>query len=403
TTCMGLFLVLFGLSSAVVKERLYLSESILTTTIGTIIGPCVLGLLVPQSWPELNTILLEVSRLIIILQIMAAIVCLPAKLHWKALLILLGPVMIGGWVITAALVHYILGLSWPISLAIGAALSPTDPILANSIVKGKFADKHVPRHVRNLISAESSANDATGALFVQFALLLILHPSKPAKIATDFVLWITLYQNVLGAVYGAFVGYLARHALKYAEKNDMIDMENFLAFSLTLSIFVDGSSVLLYFNDFVSVVFAAIAFGWDGAFYEQSKHSPFQEILDNLSNAWFFVFNGTLIPWTSILTPSSAALPQFWQHLLCSLAILAFRRIPITALCYPLMPSLTTVSEALFVGHFGPMAGGAVFYMAQMRGQLGPDLYPELEPTIQFVIVSSIVVHGVTVPLFKLG
>ncbi|ORZ41596.1 Sodium/hydrogen exchanger family-domain-containing protein [Catenaria anguillulae PL171] len=350
STIMGLFLVLFGLSSAFVKERLYLSEAVLTTTIGTVVGPHILGLFVPQSWADLNAIILEATRLIIAMQIMAAVVCLPMqyyRIHWKSMLTLLGPVMVTSWLVTAGLVHFILGTPLPISLAIGATLSPTDPILANSIVKGKFAEKHVPRHVRHLISAESAANDSTAALFIQFSLYLIN------------------LRDGSGVIYGILVGYIARRALKYAEQNDLIDQENFLAFSLALSIFVDGSAVpSLSMTLLPSCVRHCLQLGRHLLRAKQAL--TFQEILDNLANAWVFVLNGSIIPWPTILAASSPLMPRFWQYLLCGLAILACAG----------FPSLSLLSPHAVAHH---IQGG------------------------RFAVISSIVAHGTTIPLFKLG
>ena len=42
------------------------------------------------------------------------------------------------------------------ALAIGACTTPTDPVPSNSIVKGKFADKHLPKTLQDLIIAEPS-------------------------------------------------------------------------------------------------------------------------------------------------------------------------------------------------------------------------------------------------------
>lgn len=39
-------------------------------------------------------------------------------------------------------------------MVMGACVTPTDPVLANSILKGKFADEHIPLHVRLLLSGE---------------------------------------------------------------------------------------------------------------------------------------------------------------------------------------------------------------------------------------------------------
>ena len=41
------------------------------------------------------------------------------------------------------------GLSFLSSLAVAACLTPTDPILAAAVIGGKYADKHVPVHLRH--------------------------------------------------------------------------------------------------------------------------------------------------------------------------------------------------------------------------------------------------------------
>lgn len=64
------------------------------------------------------------------------------------------------WFSTALLVWALIpGLTFLESLAVAAAVTPTDPVLANSITKGRFAEKHVPSNVRDIIVAEAGAND----------------------------------------------------------------------------------------------------------------------------------------------------------------------------------------------------------------------------------------------------
>ncbi|KAJ3353694.1 hypothetical protein GGF32_002896 [Allomyces javanicus] len=426
----GGFLIIFGLYSAVLKERLYLSEALISTTLGCLTGPYLLGVFQPQQWSSLNTIILESSRLVIAMQVMAAVLTLPVQYyrhHWKSILVLLLPVMTCSWLVTAALIYWIMDMDFTKALIIGATMAPTDPILANSIVKGSFADRHVPRHIRYLLSGESACNDSTTAAFIWIGILIFRMGHDVGGLLRDFVLWICLYELVLGALFGAVVGWAARRLLKYSELHDLIDQENFLSFAIALSIFVDGVAALLRMNDFLAVLTAAIAFSWDGCFHQVTKKSQIQEVLDNLVNAWFFVFLGSIIPWDVLL---HGALP-FWRYIVLAIAILALRRIPVTFAFYPILPSLTNPLEALFVGHFGPIAVGTVYYMALLRKEFpaasggdvlahhlsaaagtlttassggGPtDAFPELEPTIMAVVLASIIVHGMTIPLFKAG
>lgn len=48
------------------------------------------------------------------------------------------------------------------SLVVGACLGPTDPVLAGSVIKGHFADRHVDQGVRQVLLAESGINDGFG-------------------------------------------------------------------------------------------------------------------------------------------------------------------------------------------------------------------------------------------------
>lgn len=58
-------------------------------------------------------------------------------------------------------------LEFSASLLISACITATDPILAQSVVSGKFAQR-VPGHLRNLLSAESGCNDGMAFPFYFF-------------------------------------------------------------------------------------------------------------------------------------------------------------------------------------------------------------------------------------------
>ena len=103
------FILLYGLYSNLIKEKLYLSESLVATFIGVLFGPYGLSLLALSSELILNyRIFLHFSRLVMAIQIMAAGIALPQaylRRHWKSLGILLGPVLAGSWLITSVLLY----------------------------------------------------------------------------------------------------------------------------------------------------------------------------------------------------------------------------------------------------------------------------------------------------------
>lgn len=92
------------------------------------------------------------------------------------------------------------GLNFLSSLAIAACLTPTDPILAAAVVGGKYADKHVPAHIRHLLAAESGCNDGAAFPFLYMALYLIIHKPDTGKAIKEWflILWLcTLHLAIL--------------------------------------------------------------------------------------------------------------------------------------------------------------------------------------------------------------
>jgi NhaP-type Na+/H+ or K+/H+ antiporter len=86
--------------------------------------------------------------------------------------------MVWGWMVTALLIWGLLpGHNFLSSLVIAACVTPTDPILAQAVIGGKFAEKHVPAHVRHMLAAESGCNDGAAFPFLYIAIYLLLDAS----------------------------------------------------------------------------------------------------------------------------------------------------------------------------------------------------------------------------------
>ena len=67
--------------------------------------------------------------------------------------------------VVAVLGHEVIGLSWPIAFALGAIVSPTDPVAATAIMRRLGA----PRRVVNIIEGESLVNDAAALVAYRIA------------------------------------------------------------------------------------------------------------------------------------------------------------------------------------------------------------------------------------------
>ncbi|ORY49004.1 hypothetical protein BCR33DRAFT_714083 [Rhizoclosmatium globosum] len=400
---LGGFITAFGLVSLVIKDKLYMSEAMVAILIGVIMGPLVGKVLDPEHMfgMSVDNVTLEFTRIVVAIQCMACGVDLPGNYlwkEWKSVAMLLGPVMIVKWFISAAGIYWIMGLSFLDALVISACITPTDPVLANSIVKGKFAEKHVPLNVRLIISAESGANDGLGTPFLLLAIYLQRLPTGQA--VGEWAWKVVLYQVCLSVILGTILAYLAKRVLKTAERRDWIDKESILSFSIALALFIMGLVAMLGSDDILAVFIAGNVLTWDLWFNQRVASSSFQEVIDALLNLSYFVFVGSIVPWSSF--NSGEANLDIWRLCLLGLWVIFLRRVPVVMALYPWIPALKDSKEAFFAAWFGPIGAGAMFYAHIAVVYFDYPAKPLL-PIIYFIVLTSVVIHGGSVALFNLS
>ncbi|CAO3683334.1 unnamed protein product [Rhizopus microsporus] len=394
------------------KERLFLSEAFIALLVGVLAGPLVVNGLNPYTWKDYHEITKQLTRCIIAIQVMAVGIELPQhylKKEWRTVLMFLIPVMIYMWLVSGTLIWGLIRpLSFLESLVISACICPTDPILANSVVKGRFAEKHVPPHVRNALAAESGANDGMGFPFLFLAIFLISEDSV-GKAVGKWIYITCLFQIILSCVIGVVVGYIARKALQWSEKRRLIDKPSFLSFAIALALFLMSVTGFSGSDDLLACFVAGNAFSWDEWFRRETEEAHFQEVIDMMLNLAIFVYIGSIIPWWEFNNHELGLEP--WRMVLVAFLVLFFRRLPVVVLLKPAMPAIKTYREAVFSGWFGPIGVGAVFLSTIAKEEL-ETVYEGKEkplatqivgPVVLFIVFSSVVIHGTTVPLFKLG
>lgn len=190
-------------------------------------------------------------RVVIGIQLVIAGYQLPAKynvIRWKELTMCLLPVMTLMWLCTTGcILATVPKLSLLAAMVLASCVTCTDPVLSQAVAKGPFADKFVPRYLREIISSEAGANDGFGFPFLMLATYLMRHAfgkgdhSDSQGSAADvahmlfaragdvgrqgggvgeaFKNWILetwLYYVIMGIAYGAVVGYSSCRAVKYA-------------------------------------------------------------------------------------------------------------------------------------------------------------------------------------------
>lgn len=270
---LGGFISLFGLVSYLCKERFYLSEAcqfgrqyyvyvhflmltsitVISLLAGIVFSPHAANFIRPLDYSlgsaeNLEVITRNFTRLVLGVQLVLAGVQLPSRylqIEWKSLSLLLGPGMAAMWICTSLLVWALVPhIEFLHAIIIGACVTPTDPVLSNSIVKGKFADKNVPRPLQRIIVAESGANDGLGYPFLFLGLYLLKYvgmggAGTSGNGGTAIAKWIYetwCYEILLSVAYGIVVGWLSRVLLHWAEEKKYIDRESFLVFAIALGV-----------------------------------------------------------------------------------------------------------------------------------------------------------------------
>ncbi|KAK7422964.1 hypothetical protein QQX98_001254 [Neonectria punicea] len=409
--------------------------------LGISLGPLAAKFIDSERWGsaepgQTNAITLGVARVMIGVQLVIAGYQLPAKYNWtrwKEMAMCLLPIMTLMWLCTTAcIMASVTKLTFLAALVIGSCVTCTDPILSQAIAKGPFADKYVARPLREIISSEAGANDGFGFPFLMLATYLIRHADIPgagesehAKMIRSadvgrlgggvgeamkhWVLETWLYVVLLSVVYGAVAGYGSCKAIRFALKRKWIDNESYVLFPAALGLFLVGTCGAIGTDDLLACFVAGNTLNWDGHYLRETeeRHDEVNSCIDVLLNFGGFAYIGSIIPWAEFNDPDGTGLT--WGRLfLLGLLVLAFRRIPAILVTYKLMPDVCKDwKEALFMGYFGPIGAGAVFYVEHAR-----HLFPELGegdeeetnlvrlmgPVVYWLVLFSIVVHGLSIP-----
>jgi NhaP-type Na+/H+ or K+/H+ antiporter len=387
-----------GLLSAALKPRL-LSVPLLALTAGIVAGPEMLGILDPATWPHRDKILEEAARFTLAISVMGIAIRTPVRDLRRlaapvALLLTLG--MLGMWLAGSLVAWGVLGLTPLVALLLGAIITPTDPVVASSIVTGRFAKSHLPDRLRSTLSLESGANDGLGYLFVLLPILLLAQaPLIEGDMGIAMTRWlvdVVLVGVLLAILIGVALGWLAGAALQAADHMGLIEEHSFLSFSVALSLLAVSGAKLAGSDGILAAFAAGIALNLTIDRKEEQAEENVQEAISKLFNLPIFVLLGLALPfaeWREI----------GWIGLLFAGLVLVLRRPPVVLALGPAVRSRLEGRDTAFLAWFGPIGVAALYYAMLAKAKTGHDLFPE----VSLVIVASIVVHGITAaPLTRL-
>lgn len=353
---------------------------------------------VPLTWPDPlwnDEWLMYFSELIVIISLMGAGLKIGANYSWERwkkpllLVFLTMPLcMISAYLIGS----YFLLLSLPSSLLLAAILAPTDPVLAAEVqLDDPLEQEEEESNVRFSLTAEAGLNDGIAFPFSYLAVLVAQAGSWAAFNFTEWF-WDKLLLKIIigiivGFVLGRLIGFLLDRLYNYA------GVESFVGFlSLSLTIMTYGVSELLYGYGFLAVFFAGFSLRYYekvSGDYKKKLHDFVHEVEHLLLVIWIILFGGSIMNGVLLLTD--------WKGILFAFIFVLIIR-PVSGLI-----ALAGVKESfksrMAISFFGIRGIGSVFYLSWAFVQYDNfEHKDELYAIAAYIILISIVVHGLTAP-----
>lgn len=387
----GLTLVL-SLIAGLMRNRVYfLSEPLAAVILGIVIGPVGLGLLRLSDWGDPFAIIEQFARLTVGLAVMAAALRLPRRYirnHLRSMGAVLVPGMLGMWLVSGLLVYALLGVPLWIALLVGAIVTPTDPVLAGTIVTGTTAEENIPAPIRHLLTGESGANDGLTYPLVFLPLLLLEHPPPRAIVERllEMLLWEVGAAAVIGGAVGAAAGLVERESHEHA----FLEETSLLSVTVAFTFAVLGGVKLLGSDGILAVFAAGLTFNRFADPGDEADEQMVQETMLRLFTVPIFVIFGMALPWEQWLALG-------WTGIALATGVLLLRRVPMILVFHWFVRPVEGGRNSLFAGWFGPIGIAALFYAMVAHRLVGHET---IWAAASLVVAGSVLIHGITATPF---
>ncbi len=388
-------------------NRWAISAPMVLVGVGMLIGLTPLPDGLPLD-PQTNRVAIEhASELVIIVALMGVGLALDRPLElrdpktwrrwsstWRLLAIGM-PITIAA----IALLGWAAGLAPAVAILLGAALAPTDPVLASDVqVAGpQTGDHEVDERdeLRFTLTSEAGLNDGLAFPFVYVAILL----ATQGAVSNWALEWVGFYlvgKIVIGVLAGLVVGkvlaYIAfrssSRSLRVAERG-----ESLLALAALIGSY--GVGEVLGGYGFLSVFVCAMAFR--SAERSHDYHAAMHEVAERLERLLtLFVL---LVLGIALTRGLLEALD--WRGIAIGLALILVVRPAAGVLALAPWPgrgertSPLTRHQRWATAFFGVRGVGSIYYLAYAAGQDEALAQDWLWSTVAFTVVASVLIHGV--------
>lgn len=206
----------------------------------------------------------KITEMVVLISLVGCGIKIDTPLDWKKwqptlrLLLIVMPI---GIVSMMLMGHYIFGLSMAGALLLGAALAPTDPVLASSIQVGPPNEDKYEDVTRFSLTSEAGLNDGFAFPFVFLAIGMATAVATQQHFSSqDWLHWLgydVLWRIVGGLGMGFLVGKVLAKWL-FTKKNPDCVEQGYMVVALMLIAY--GLTELIHGYGFIAVFVAALTF-----------------------------------------------------------------------------------------------------------------------------------------------
>ena len=326
-------------------------------------------------------------------------------LSWGAVWRMLGiamPLCIAG---VAFLGWSMMGLAPAAALLLGAALAPTDPVLASDVQvegptpfhEGEDAEIDEENEVRFALTAEAALNDGLAFPFV-YAAIFLLTMGSVADWGLRWLAWDLVGKVAIGTLIGFAVGWvLAKLAFRAPQPNLRLAETGEPLLALAGVLLSYGVAEVAQGYGFLAVVACAMTLRLAERGHEY--HTHMHESIERLER---LLTLGVLLLLGSALT-NHLLEDLTWQGAAVGVLLVLVVRPASGVVALRLGWSRDRMGsrrleprEELAVSWFGVRGVGALFYLAYAAGEADFPGIGQLWATVGFTIAFSVIVHGIT-------
>ncbi|MBF5095864.1 sodium:proton antiporter [Azospirillum sp. INR13] len=384
------FLILLVAWLPMVLKELPLSLPIICVALGFAVFSLLrLDNPVPLAFPEATE---RLTEMIVIISLMGAGLKLDRRIGWRRWIItwrLLGITMPLSILMISLIGWYWLDFPLAASILLGAALAPTDPVLASDIQVGP-PQSGEEDEIRFSLTSEAGLNDGLAFPFVHLAIgVALLNNNPPWDMLTHWamldVLWRLAAGVGVGWLIGRFLGYVTFRVPNRANLSRTGD--GFVSLGITLIAY--GVTELASGYGFVAVFVAAVALrdAERDSEYHERLHDFVEQTERLMMMLMLVLFGGTLVhglidalSWSAV---GAAVVILFLVRPVAGVAGLAGVPMPL--------------GEKLAIGFFGIRGMGSIYYVAYALNTAEFDVPNALWAVTGLIVLLSILVHGTTV------